>query len=257
MTEPHQPGNSEPGSFEDLKRHLGRLDYCPTCGEAISVPTGPEAERAFEIRWEQHKATHKPEETQGSPIEGPDGAQLQSANERAKEASRALEQTFKNEGDHLRDLEKHFDGVSRIERRLPQLIDFSFKLANAVGNWAKEKDYRTKALKLGTIYWTPAGDIAAEFTFDKFDLSAPDNPEYLKRGYARLPKLNELYPAVFELCMTLGEHLVNICDQRKVDKKDISFTNLHVFSNPNTGTDFWAFKILNRKQILKAHRVQF
>jgi len=230
--------------------HQGRQHTCPECNQLIEADT----ERSFEEAWEAHRATHKPEDQVDL---SPTPEQLIEAHEKAKREAIAVERLLKSEEEHVRDLERHFEGLSRIEHKLPQLIDFGFKLANAVGNFCQEKDYRTKALKLGTIYWTPSGDIAAEFTYDKFDISAPEDPEYLKRGYARLPKLNAQYPAVFELVMTLGEHLTNICENRRLTKKDISFTNLHHFVSPTTKTDFWAFRILNRRAVLRASNVHF
>lgn len=247
MTEPHQP---------DHVTHA-----CPKCGEPITGTTAVD----FEIIWENHKAAHKAEEERENlqdpeAHEGllvPTDTQLNEATAKAQKDSALMERLFQNEQDALTDLEKHFDGVSRIEHKLPQFIDFAFKMANQVGQWAKEKDFRTKAIKLGMIYWTPAGDIAAEFLYDKYDLSAPDEVPYLKRGYARLPQLNSQYPAVFELVITLGEHLTNLCVNRKVQPRDISFTGLHVFQNPNTREYMWSFKILNRRHILKAAKVGF
>jgi hypothetical protein len=242
MNEPTHQGEIQP-----------RKHTCPQCQALITAPT----EREFEALWERHKAEHRAEAEAAQASLAPTEEEMAAATTKAKADAALIERAFKNDQDHLRDLEDHFEALSRIEHKLPQLIDFAFKIANAVGAWAREKGYRTKALKLGTIYWTPTGEIAVEFTYDKFDLSAPEEPEYLKRGYARLPQLNAKYPAVFELTMTLGEHLVNICMQRKLTKKDISFTGLHHFTNPNTGAQMWSFKIINHRAVLKAGQIRF
>jgi len=224
---------------------------CATCDDLI---TGV-GEKEFEAKWEAHKAEHvRDAERLGGEISVPTAEELNAAATKAKATTAGLQAMYKNDADHTRDIEKHFDGVSRIERRLPQLIDFAFKLANAIGAWAKEKDYRVKSLKLGNIYWTPAGDIAAEFEYDKYNIVTEPAPEYLKRGFVRLPQLQAHHPAAFELCMTLGEHLCNIIDMRRATPKDIGFTNLHHFTNPNTNTENWSFRITNHRAIMKAQR---
>lgn len=227
---------------------------CPLCEETIEG----DSDALFEQRWEAHKATHKEavEETVDEALPVPTDAELGAAKDAAVKEANFLASIPQSNDEALWDLEKHFAHVSAIEHKIPQLIDFGFKMANAMGNWAKEKDYRTRAIKGGLIYWTPAGDIASEFLYDKYNLSVEEEPEYLKRGYARLPKLHAQYPAVFELIMTLGEHLTNIMQNRRMSSKDISFTNLHNFVS-NTGIDMWAFKILNRKRVIRTSKVAF
>lgn len=221
-----------------------RAETCPQCQEQIiSVD-----EREFERLWENHKAAHRAEDIAA---DQPTEAALVVATEKAKADAAQLERLWRGEKDHQNDLERHFEGVSRIEKRLPKLIDFCFKMADQVDAWCQRMDYRPKALKVGTIYWTPSGEIAAEFDYDKFDLSAPVPPAHLKRGYVRLPMLQKNNPAVFELCMTMGHHLINIIDMGRAKPKDLTFTNLHYFRNPNTLADCWSFKIVNRRQVLK------
>jgi hypothetical protein len=232
-----------------------RAHTCPVCN--VNLTAHNEAE--FDQLWEAHRAEHRSEldevaknikaEEEGV-APGPD-AELSSAAAKAKALSRQVEDSLKGEDDHLNDIERHYGALTRIEHKLPQLIDFAFKLANAVGNLCREKEYRPRALKAGNIFWTPSGEISAELTYDPYAITTEAAPEYLKRGYARLPKLHDDYPAVFEVTMTLGEHLVNILNNRRIDARDISFTGLHYFHSPVTNSHHWAFKIVNRKFSLK------
>lgn len=216
---------------------------CPECLLKVSAWT----DKALEAVWEAHKATHKLETA---------AVGLTDA-ERAIQAAAAMtDPIFKNEKDHEQDLARHYENVSQIERRLPQLIDFGFKLANMVGNLCQEKDWRPKALKHGNIFWVPGGEVAFELNYDPYDISAPQEIEYLKKGYVRLPKLQADYPSVFEFLMTLGHHLTNMIEVQKVQPKDLSFTQLHHFVNPNNGIDHFAFKIVNRRHVLKASKAK-
>lgn len=215
---------------------------CDKCQHQVDAPNASELERL----WEEHKREHRSEEAQVFDIEG---AKLQ-----AKQAEVTL--AYKNEQDHTDDLAKHYQAVSQLEKRLPQLIDFGFKLANMVGNICNEKGWRPKALKEGQIYWVARGEVSVEFTYDKYDLSVPAPVEYLKRGYVRLPQLQADYPAVFEFLMTLGHHLTNMLQVQRLQPRDISFANLHHFVNPNNRIDNFAFKIVNRRQVLKHSRAQ-
>ncbi len=270
MPEPHQPEQEEnpkplvedlKKGFADLRANVGRAERCPRCEMLIMVQTGLNAEKEFEAQWEAHRGFHKKKDEEAELAAAgelePTAEQLAAANVKAKADAAQLERMFKNNDDHLRDLEGHFDSVSRIEHKLPQLIDFGFKWAEAVRQWCKEKDWRPKSLATGNIFWAPAGDVAVEFSYDKYDISSPEQPEYLKKGYARLPKLHDQHPALFEVVMTLGEHLVNICEQKRLTKKDLTFRNLHHFVNPNNSMDMWAFRIVNHKAVLKASRIKF
>lgn len=210
---------------------------CDQCGVVVESY----GERELERLWEEHKATHKP---------APEVTEVDEAATAA--VAEELQTRYKNEKDHTDDLASHYEALSHIERRLPQLIDFGFKLANAVGQLCKEKDWRPKALKHGNIYWVPGGEISLEMRYDPHDISAAVEVEYLKKGYARLPRLQAEYPAVFDFVMTMGHHLTNMVKTKKLKAKDLSFTNLHHFENPNDHTQHFAFKMINRRAMLKS-----
>lgn len=221
---------------------------CDKCQVKLEAHSDPELEAA----WEGHKAWHRTKDAQALEDAGltPAVAPMPEA------ANEGLQAIYKNEKDHENDIARYYEAVSKIEHKLPRLIDFGFKLANVMGNICKQRGWRTKSLKHGNILWVPGGEIALEMRYDPYDISAPSEIEYLKKGYARLPKLQADYPAIFEAVMTLGHHLTSMMHSQRLNQKDLTFTNLHHFVNPNNNIDHLAFKIVNRRHVLKAGAVK-
>lgn len=155
---------------------------------------------------------------------------------------------MKNEQDHAHDLGRFFDGIGRMEKRIPALIDFAFKVSHALAQWAGEHNVSTKQIKLGTIFWSPQGELAFDIEYDPFDITPREDPEYLKKGWARMPLLAEKFPAVLELVMTVGTHLSVMIDQKQMKGAGLSFTQLHYFKNQVSGNHAWGFVIIDRQR---------
>ena len=155
---------------------------------------------------------------------------------------------FKNEKDHADDLTKFFSGVSRIEKRIPSLIDFAFKISHAIQHWANEKDINTVSLKLGNLYWTPNGDICFTIEYDPYDLTPHTGQEYLKTGYARLPKLAKLFPCVVDLVIMLGMQLSNMIDNKQLAPGGATFADLQFFTDHVDRLPAWNFRLFDAKR---------
>lgn len=176
---------------------------------------------------------------------------------RAKAAHDDIMSRYRTEAQDKDDLTKFFTGVSRLEKRIPALIDFGFKVSHALASWAEEKRVNTKQVKLGEIFWTPTGDVAFDIIHDPYDITPKEQPEFLKRGWGRLPDLSEKFPAVIELVMTLGTHLSMMIDNKTVSGKDLRFIQLHHFDNVVSKRPAWAFRIIDGGRLLKSRTVGF
>ena len=53
---------------------------------------------------------------------------------------------FSGESEVEHQLAKFYDGMSKIEKRMPALIDLAFKLGHQVQSWADEKQIPTREL---------------------------------------------------------------------------------------------------------------
>jgi hypothetical protein len=154
---------------------------------------------------------------------------------------------FKGEQEHVDDLERYFSGLARIEKKMPQLVDFAFKLSHALKAWCDEKQIATRAVKLGTIFWTPTGDIAFDIEYDPYDLTPNAEQEYLKTGYARLPLLAEQYPCLVDLVDTLSYSLIAMIDNKTLSPAGATFKDLRPFFNVLTRKQAWSFRLYDAK----------
>lgn len=182
-------------------------------------------------------------------------ARLQAAKE--KEAYDSIMRNSKSADEHKEDLTKFFHNISHMEKRIPALIDFGFKISHAVAQWAEEQRVNSNQVYLGEIFWTPQGDIAFDIKYDPMDLTPKEKPEYLKQGWRRMPQLAEHFPAVFELIMTVGTHLSMAIQNRQAVGKDLGFANLHHFTNVLTKRPAWGFRIFNGRRLLKSKPMGF
>lgn len=221
---------------------------CVICEKMIQAAD----EDTFERLWEEHRITHpitgaEPKQDLPAPPV-PADAELEEGGKIIPlddQGGRGTDARYLNDKDHEQDLARHYEGVSRIEQKLPQMIDFAFKMGQMVGTWAKEKCIPTKLITTGDLFWTPDGEIAIEFGYDADDVVEKVAPVFLKSGYARLPTLQKHYPAVFDVCLTIGHHLCNMIDQKKVRPKEIEFKGLHHFVS-RFGVNMFAFRIYRK-----------
>ncbi len=264
--------NQEPHQLPEIPLPPITRAICNRCQEDIKAETPKE----FYALWRGHRynvhgiVPKGMEEKEGpEPVPAPPAGQEAGmglavnledlkALRAAGKIDEALVTSFKNEKDHVFDLEKFFHGMSMLEKRIPALVDFGFKVSHAVANYCTEKNINTKQINLGDIFWTPKGDVGFDIIYDPFDISPKNPPEYLKTGWNRLPQLAVAFPCVIELVMTLGAHLSMMIDNKQCKGKDLTFINLHAFRNNLAGRDAWGFKILQGSgRILRAGQAGF
>lgn len=143
----------------------------------------------------------------------------------------------------MKKLQGFFDGFSALEKRIPSLIKFAFKLTHSMTAFANEKSITTRQIMLGDIFWAPGGALAFDVTWDPYAIVPQDKNEFLKTGWNQLPKISERFPAILELVMTLGFRLSVMIDNKELDGKRCIFKDLHYFKNSITGRDCWSFNI--------------
>lgn len=255
--------NNEPHQLPDVVLPPITRAACNRCQADISAETPKE----FYAAWRDHRFSVHGVVPKGmqvlttdqpmAPVAPPPPAADLKVTEEELERYRVTQP--KNEDDHVNDLARFFDGMSRIEKRVPALIDFGFKVSHQLANYCEEKHIASKQIKLGDIFWTPKGDVGFDIIYDPFDISPREQPEYLKTGWLRLPKLAEHFPCIVELVMTLGAHLSMMIDNGQCKGKDLTFINLHTFRNNVAGRDAWGFKILQvgNGRVLRAGQAGF
>lgn len=155
---------------------------------------------------------------------------------------------FSGESEHEHALAKFYDGMSKIEKRMPALIDLAFKISHQVESWANEKQLSTRALKLGTVFCAPNGDYAFDLEYDPHDLTPHPEHAFLKSGYNQLPKLKERFPCLIDLVDTLGYTLSNMIDTGQLTVGGASFSQLRTFQNQVTRNQSWSFRLYDSKR---------
>jgi hypothetical protein len=162
---------------------------------------------------------------------------------------------FSGESDVERQLAKFYDGMSRIEKRMPALITLAFKLSHQVQAWADEQHVATRALKLGVVFWAPTGDIAFDLEYDPYDITPLKEHTFLKTGYSELPKLKDAFPCLIDLVDTLSYTLSNMIDNGQLGVGTAEFTQLRTFKNQVTGNQSWGFRLYDKKRRVKQQRI--
>jgi hypothetical protein len=162
---------------------------------------------------------------------------------------------FSGESEVEHALAKFYDGMSRIEKRMPALIDLAFKLSHQVQAWADEKGISTRALKLGTVFWAPDGDIAFDLEYDPHDITPQGEKAFLKTGYRELPKLKDRFPCLIDFVDTMSYSLSNMIDNGQLSIGGTEFSQLRTFKNQMTGNQSWGFRLYDKKRKVKQQRI--
>lgn len=162
---------------------------------------------------------------------------------------------FSGESEVEHQLAKFYDGMSKIEKRMPALIDLAFKLGHQVQSWADEKQIPTRELKLGVVFWAPTGDIAFDLEYDPLEITPVTDKAFLKTGYRELPKLKDRFPCLIDLVDTLSYTLSNMIDNGQLGVGTAEFTQLRTFKNQVTGNQSWGFRLYDKKRRVKQQRI--
>lgn len=140
-------------------------------------------------------------------------------------------------------LDRHFEGMRKLEHHFPNLVRLSIDLANILLRMAARRSMGPQSVILAPPLWHKTGQIVVKVGFDPEAVKPIITGEELET-YNTLQRIGEAMPQVPDMAMAVAFQLVPLINAKRIRPEAIMFSKPKVFSDESAIT----FKVaLNSK----------